>query len=420
MFDFQKVLNQIVGHGLLDLVRVKQAARWSVRMTFRTFVNRYGPLLRGELGEAAAGVGNLSPITDTLGDLIPPSPRQPAELYSVQSPMSIDHSGADELDEKNKEEVESLVKRQGWTAAEVLVGQRTVFIAEHVWRDVEGWLSRQEDPELAEIWKDGAAQSDETDAASIVSCETEEADGDDGSVACGDCAETGEETSGGGPRRARKDREVDLEKGIDAERPGPAAKPAAGGPARRAWLRVVRASTFWISSCLLRTLGGMGSEDARLLWREKFALCLLLLFLWAASLVFVIGGWRAACAPDGVYSASEIAEHADALWISWNGRVYDVSKYEHPGGRAGLLRFAGADASTLFPRNATQCPPTTRTRRVRSERDGESSSQGLSAVCSRGTENHCHDTEAIQEMIATGKVAVKERGLVGYTVKEIA
>lgn len=53
-----------------------------------------------------------------------------------------------------------------------------------------------------------------------------------------------------------------------------------------------------------------------------------------------------------VYTFEEVAKHttADDLWVVYNGRVYDVSKYidEHPGGEEVVLDVAGIDATEAF------------------------------------------------------------------------
>lgn len=53
-----------------------------------------------------------------------------------------------------------------------------------------------------------------------------------------------------------------------------------------------------------------------------------------------------------VYTFEEVSKHktTDDLWIVYNGRVYDVTKYidEHPGGEEVILDVAGEDATEAF------------------------------------------------------------------------
>lgn len=53
-----------------------------------------------------------------------------------------------------------------------------------------------------------------------------------------------------------------------------------------------------------------------------------------------------------VFTFEEVAKHttADDLWVVYNGKVYDVTKYidEHPGGEEVVLDVAGIDATEAF------------------------------------------------------------------------
>ena len=46
----------------------------------------------------------------------------------------------------------------------------------------------------------------------------------------------------------------------------------------------------------------------------------------------------------------EIFEHntKDSCWLLIDGKVYDVTKFKHPGGKQILLQNAGQDATTQF------------------------------------------------------------------------
>lgn len=53
-----------------------------------------------------------------------------------------------------------------------------------------------------------------------------------------------------------------------------------------------------------------------------------------------------------VFTFEEVAAHntTDDLWVVYNGKVYDVTKYldEHPGGEEVVLDVAGTDATEAF------------------------------------------------------------------------
>uniref|UniRef100_A0A8R1IXU7 Cytochrome b5 heme-binding domain-containing protein n=1 Tax=Caenorhabditis japonica TaxID=281687 RepID=A0A8R1IXU7_CAEJA len=52
------------------------------------------------------------------------------------------------------------------------------------------------------------------------------------------------------------------------------------------------------------------------------------------------------------YTRSDVEQHCthDDLWISFRGKVYNMTPYfnEHPGGLA-ILRYAGKDTTTILP-----------------------------------------------------------------------
>lgn len=65
------------------------------------------------------------------------------------------------------------------------------------------------------------------------------------------------------------------------------------------------------------------------------------------------------CQNSGVYSKEDIWKQKGAAWVTIFGKVYDMNKFidSHVGGRDGIRRFLGDDASTLFPRlPAVQLP----------------------------------------------------------------
>ncbi|ODV79057.1 cytochrome b5 [Suhomyces tanzawaensis NRRL Y-17324] len=53
-----------------------------------------------------------------------------------------------------------------------------------------------------------------------------------------------------------------------------------------------------------------------------------------------------------VFTSDEVAKHntVDDLWIVYNGKVYDITKYidEHPGGEEVVVDVAGTDATEAF------------------------------------------------------------------------
>ena len=85
---------------------------------------------------------------------------------------------------------------------------------------------------------------------------------------------------------------------------------------------------------------------------EKVLLCMLMLLASA----MVVGGIGFLplyfCRNSGVYTKEDIWQQEGAAWVTIFGKVYEMNKYidSHLGGRDGILKFLGSDASKLFPR----------------------------------------------------------------------
>lgn len=127
------------------------------------------------------------------------------------------------------------------------------------------------------------------------------------------------------------------------------------GFARRAWVGLVWALTFWIPSFMLRYIGRMKRPDVRMAWREKVVLMLLIFFLNALVVFYIIVFGQLLCPNfDKAWNAQEVATHQgnDDFYVSIRGKVYDISKFwqnDHTNGnqpktgRDNMLQFAGQD-----------------------------------------------------------------------------
>ena len=99
---------------------------------------------------------------------------------------------------------------------------------------------------------------------------------------------------------------------------------------RKAWIYFVWALTFWIPSPLLRFVGRMKRPDVRFAWREKVVLCLLILFINAAMVFWIIWFGRLLCPNfDKAWTVEEVNTHQGQsdFWVSIRGGVYDISKF---------------------------------------------------------------------------------------------
>ncbi|KAL3419762.1 Chitin synthase 6 [Phlyctema vagabunda] len=99
---------------------------------------------------------------------------------------------------------------------------------------------------------------------------------------------------------------------------------------RRIWVGIVWGMTWWIPSFLLRFVGRMRRPDVRLAWREKFVLFMMILFLNALIIFWIVEFGKLLCPnSDKAWNTKEVATHqGDAdYWVSIHGRVYDLSKF---------------------------------------------------------------------------------------------
>lgn len=115
---------------------------------------------------------------------------------------------------------------------------------------------------------------------------------------------------------------------------------------RRIWVSYTWCVTFWIPDFFL-TMIGKKTEGVRMAWREKVALCFIVAFLSGVMLFFVQGFGKILCPVQSFFTAQEIARRSNAGFMSYNGYVYDISSFSHPG--ISIAKAAGTDVSPYFP-----------------------------------------------------------------------
>lgn len=139
---------------------------------------------------------------------------------------------------------------------------------------------------------------------------------------------------------------------------------------RRWWLYIVWGLTGIIPSFILRTVGRMKRPDIRLAWREKVAICLLILFFNSIVIFYIVEFGRLLCPGfDKAWDTTEVGQHQGDTdyWVSIQGSVYDVSNFVHgdhsdiagqaSNGADTLEALAGQDLTYYFPPPlALACP----------------------------------------------------------------
>lgn len=131
---------------------------------------------------------------------------------------------------------------------------------------------------------------------------------------------------------------------------------------RRVWLFMVWATTWFIPSFLLRTVGRMKRPDVRLAWREKVTIVWIIFLINAIVIFYIVEFGRLLCPNfDKAWSPNEVLEHQgdNDYWVSVQGVVYDVSNFVHgdhsdiqgivSNGPDTLESLAGSDMTDYFP-----------------------------------------------------------------------
>ncbi|KAK9729193.1 hypothetical protein K7432_000476 [Basidiobolus ranarum] len=97
---------------------------------------------------------------------------------------------------------------------------------------------------------------------------------------------------------------------------------------RKCWLGTTWALTWWIPTFLMSACG-LKRPDIQIAWREKVALCLVILFLWGIMMFFIIGLGLLLCPRVYYYNETDVAYHTGKgdLYVYMKGKVYDISDF---------------------------------------------------------------------------------------------
>lgn len=101
-------------------------------------------------------------------------------------------------------------------------------------------------------------------------------------------------------------------------------------PARKKWVFLVWALTWWLPSPLLRWIGGMKRPDIREAWREKLAINMIIWFICGCAVFVIAILGNLICPRQYVYSPGEVSERSydnnpDGEYVTIRGEVFDVS-----------------------------------------------------------------------------------------------
>ncbi|KAL9538457.1 hypothetical protein MBANPS3_010917 [Mucor bainieri] len=126
---------------------------------------------------------------------------------------------------------------------------------------------------------------------------------------------------------------------------------------RKRWLFFVWAMTWWVPTPLMVWCGRMKRKDIQIAWREKFALCIIILFMSGFIIWFLVFFGKLICPHQDVFSQSELQAHSSGgdAYVAIRGEVFDLTRFapHHwasqviPSGA--ITQYGGKDASDLFP-----------------------------------------------------------------------
>ncbi|KAF9901829.1 hypothetical protein EC991_005624 [Linnemannia zychae] len=140
--------------------------------------------------------------------------------------------------------------------------------------------------------------------------------------------------------------------------------PKAKTKTRRAWVAFTWFNTWWIPSFCLSFCGRMKRPDVQMAWREKVTLCLIVFWLSAIVIFFIIGLPKVICPSfNEMYNPESVTYHTNAtdFWVSIRGVVYDISKFVKNGHSGTFTRYpsspflnymeslGGQDLTAQFP-----------------------------------------------------------------------
>ncbi|KAI0768653.1 chitin synthase-domain-containing protein [Trametes elegans] len=143
--------------------------------------------------------------------------------------------------------------------------------------------------------------------------------------------------------------------------PGASHTTAPEGPPLDAWRIFSRVVSFWAPDFLLESLGGLKDKQKRQAWREKIALCFIIIIL-CGIVGFLTVGFQKVLCPDTVEFVGRFASKGSTQGVlGVQGWQMNITKYPELPGTSfpDLLKSPGQDITSLFKRDASQYPACT-------------------------------------------------------------
>lgn len=272
----------------------------------------------------------------------------------------------------DKEKAEMIVDDKSWPVSEARVGNTGVFLSERCWRQIarvgdlgdaphvpysdeqygdSGRLTPGDakrgfgDSKVALLQTPGSGQYYDDKAAGYFGSRDLDAKSEAGASAFKE----------GDMFRNLETRSQMAEKGNEVKMTEIEEHPTSG--ARKRWLVMVYFLTWMVPDFLIRVVGRMPRKDIRQAWREKLAINMMIWFLCAFVVFFMIGFPKLICPTQHVYSSTELSSYngkGSDPYIAIRGVVFNMKQFldvHFPSivPESALKKYAGTDATNLFP-----------------------------------------------------------------------
>ncbi|KAB8337164.1 hypothetical protein FH972_021468 [Carpinus fangiana] len=274
----------------------------------------------------------------------------------------------------DKDKAEAVLDEKRWPINEARVGSTGVLLSERCWKSIAK-ISHDEIPRIGEAGRSGSYDSESRlhhspgNKLDVHESKTnllgspspmyldDKAAGYFGSRDMDTKSEAGASAFNTGDMFRNMDtREEMAEKGNEKRMEEVDVKTVSGS--RKRWMFLVWLLTFYIPDFAIRYIGRIKRKDVRTAWREKLAINLL---IWAACgfvVFFIVIFPELICPRQYVYTQAELTSYngqdGAAAYVAIRGVVFDLDKflpshYPHIVPDKSILKYAGRDASTLFP-----------------------------------------------------------------------
>ncbi|KAJ1736903.1 hypothetical protein LPJ72_000982 [Coemansia sp. Benny D160-2] len=287
------------------------------------------------------------------------------------------------------ERCEALRRAMGWDDSDMAIGKKKAFLSFGAWRQLEDPLRERErllvsgikagspgsvQPEdLQSVYEDDGMElfpddlHDEDDIASLLDytaafqehqAQITLAQGDKqsgcGASTSGDDERTFDEANSDRPSGKEGDLKVDHVESLVVEEKDVEEASSSISSSRRYWLILVWLLTWWMPSPFLSCCGKLKRKDQRIAWREKVALCALILLCCCVIIFWIAVLGLLICPKQHVHTIEEMRGHntADDALIAIRGEVFDIQGFNHMGVNSKYLvdnNYPGSDMSDKFP-----------------------------------------------------------------------